>query len=530
MTDYLKIGIDFDNTIACYTPALAKLVDDQNLPIDRVFISKKSISSYCKRQPNGNLRWSELQGALYGDYIQYAKPYQGLKEFLRVLSEASIPFCIISHKTVFPAVGYAYPLQQAAIRWLTVEGFFDDPTISLHPEQCFFEVTLDEKLKRIEKEGCTHFIDDLIDVLGHGGFPQETERILFNDRDDAFPCCLEWGGMFSMIERLKPLKQNLLVSCSKVNIDQESSLKDLYEAKYKTPLKSLIPLSGGANNRVYQLIGDAGVVIGKAYFFASFDTRNRLEHECAFLGILNDCGSTSVPMLISKDQENNTALFEYIPGFSFTRDTIDVEPIHWQQCLEFITEIQGYQRHPLSLALPDASEAAFSLAGHLAWVHRRRDDWLYMAQEGMISESLASYIQGELEDQYQSLAKQLIRHPDFKKTIPQAARVISPSDFGLHNALLQDAKLYFIDFEYAGWDDPAKLIADFFCQPQVSPPPSLFNVMVKVVKDLIPSDEQSFFEERRPLVQECIQLKWVYIKLNKEHPKYIQRRVFAGVP
>ena len=28
-------------------------------------------------------------------------------------------------------------------------------------------------------------------------------------------------------------------------------------------------------------------------------------------------------------------------------------------------------------------------------------------------------------------------------------------------------ELCFLDFEYAGWDDPAKMVADFFCQPAV---------------------------------------------------------------
>ena len=29
----------------------------------------------------------------------------------------------------------------------------------------------------------------------------------------------------------------------------------------------------------------------------------------------------------------------------------------------------------------------------------------------------------------------------------------------------RDGRLWFIDFEYAGWDDPAKTVCDFFCQP-----------------------------------------------------------------
>jgi thiamine kinase-like enzyme len=32
--------------------------------------------------------------------------------------------------------------------------------------------------------------------------------------------------------------------------------------------------------------------------------------------------------------------------------------------------------------------------------------------------------------------------------------------------LRADRTLSFVDFEYAGWDDPAKLICDFSCQPE----------------------------------------------------------------
>ena len=55
--------------------------------------------------------------------------------------------------------------------------------------------------------------------------------------------------------------------------------------------------------------------------------------------------------------------------------------------------------------------------------------------------------------------------------LPAAERCVSPSDFGFHNALrTPDGRLAFIDFEYAGWDDPAKTVSDFFCQPECPVP------------------------------------------------------------
>src|SRR4029077_9202981 len=48
--------------------------------------------------------------------------------------------------------------------------------------------------------------------------------------------------------------------------------------------------------------------------------------------------------------------------------------------------------------------------------------------------------------------------------LPDEAVILSPSDFGFHNALVDGGRVGFVDFEYAGRDDPAKLIGDFFNQ------------------------------------------------------------------
>ena len=39
------------------------------------------------------------------------------------------------------------------------------------------------------------------------------------------------------------------------------------------------------------------------------------------------------------------------------------------------------------------------------------------------------------------------------KKIDEEDSILSPSDFGFHNIISKNQKLYFIDFEYAGWDD-----------------------------------------------------------------------------
>ena len=63
---------------------------------------------------------------------------------------------------------------------------------------------------------------------------------------------------------------------------------------------------------------------------------------------------------------------------------------------------------------------------------------------------------------------------DFERQLALCERLLSPSDFGFHNARRRrDGALQFFDFEYFGWDDPAKLIADFLLHPGMNLNPSL---------------------------------------------------------
>ena len=57
----------------------------------------------------------------------------------------------------------------------------------------------------------------------------------------------------------------------------------------------------------------------------------------------------------------------------------------------------------------------------------------------------------------------------FEKELAQSKQTLSPSDFGFHNTLQRgDGSLCFVDLEYFGRDDPAKLIADFLWHPAMN--------------------------------------------------------------
>jgi hypothetical protein len=51
---------------------------------------------------------------------------------------------------------------------------------------------------------------------------------------------------------------------------------------------------------------------------------------------------------------------------------------------------------------------------------------------------------------------------DFTRSLREHARTVCPSDFGFHDALrTPSGRLISLDFDYFGWDDPARLAAIF---------------------------------------------------------------------
>ncbi|MCP4351308.1 MAG: haloacid dehalogenase-like hydrolase [Desulfobacterales bacterium] len=175
----MYIGIDFDNTIICYDKVFHKVAREQGLIPANLTASKDNVRDYLRKTGKEDA-WTEMQGYVYGKRIMDADPFSDVIDFFRFSRNKDIPVCIVSHKTRHPYMGPEYDLHQATYRWLEHHGFFDSENIGLAREQVFFELTKKEKITRIKKLGCTHFIDDLPEFLSEPAFPGNVIRILFD--------------------------------------------------------------------------------------------------------------------------------------------------------------------------------------------------------------------------------------------------------------------------------------------------------------------------------------------------------------
>lgn len=175
----MLIGVDFDNTIVSYDALFHRLAVEQDLIPPEVPVSKEQVRNHLRRSGREDA-WTELQGYVYGARLCDAAAFPGAIEFFRNCREQDIPVCIISHKTRHPFRGPAYDLHQAALGWLEQNGFFDPANIGLPRHAVHLETTLAGKLQRIADLPCTHFIDDLPELLGEPAFPAETQPWLFD--------------------------------------------------------------------------------------------------------------------------------------------------------------------------------------------------------------------------------------------------------------------------------------------------------------------------------------------------------------
>jgi hypothetical protein len=201
----IRIGLDFDNTLVTYDAVFLAAARQRGFVGAGFAGRKKAVRDRIRLLPDGELSWRRLQGYVYGRGIVDATMYDGVDAFLRLCRRENVPVVIVSHKTEY---GHFDPdrvnLHEAARAWMAAYGFFCKSGFGIQPDDVYFEATRDEKLARIAELGCTHFVDDLQEVLTDPKFPSGVERILFTEEDipaNAAGCnvCPTWRHVEELI-------------------------------------------------------------------------------------------------------------------------------------------------------------------------------------------------------------------------------------------------------------------------------------------------------------------------------------------
>jgi hypothetical protein len=137
--------------------------------------TKTAVRAGLRALPEGERRWIELQGLVYGRHIEEAVAAPGVLAFFATCEARDVDVSIISHKTESAVSGSDLNLRGAARNWLRTRGLDGEAGDA----RVFFEETRERKLRRIADEGCSIFVDDLEEVLEEPGFPEGVARWLY---------------------------------------------------------------------------------------------------------------------------------------------------------------------------------------------------------------------------------------------------------------------------------------------------------------------------------------------------------------
>jgi len=114
----------------------------------------------------------------------------------------------------------------------------------------------------------------------------------------------------------------------------------------------------------------------------------------------------------------------------------------------------------------------------------------------------------------------------YSRQLEEKYWTLSPSDFGLHNAIITPlGDIVFFDFEYFGWDDPVKLTADFCLHPGMSISVDAQKIWTTQMKNVFGSDPN--FVHRLGALYPLYAIRWSLIILNEFRPDKIKNRLHA---
>lgn len=298
------------------------------------------------------------------------------------------------------------------------------------------------------------------------------------------------------------------------------------------PPLSLTRLGGGRNSRVYLVESSNGSkYVAKRYFRHNNDSRDRLATEFNSLRHMWRHGLRSVPRPLAMDAINNLAFFEYLPGRAL--ESREITPGHIDQLCNFLFHINKLKDKDGSRNLAPASEACFSVEMAMKNLRLRLKRLEAVEETSPGHARMKAMIEEDFIPLLDDTQSWLTREPardglGMDTEIPWSDRTLSPSDYGFHNALCQnDGRLVFLDFEYFGWDDPAKMILDFLLHPAIDLTRELKKHFLDNMLELL--DATGGLRRRIGYYQVVFGLKWVLILLNEFQKTDFDRRQFAGI-
>ena len=296
-------------------------------------------------------------------------------------------------------------------------------------------------------------------------------------------------------------------------------------------VQSAEPAAPGGNNRVYRIDTKDGAFALKFYPSQDDDRRDRLSQEYQGLEFLARYGIAGIPRPVARDPALGCGLYEWIDGVPIAGARVEPGPADVDAMVALAGRLAALADESHAGALAPASAHCFSGAAVAAQLAERLARLHNVAAK---EDALAPFLDDEFAPRVEPLlrrAKDVYAEAslDFGTELRPPALTLSPSDFGFHNALrTRDGGIAFVDFEYFGWDDPAKMVSDALWHPGSTFSPTLARRFRVGAGRIFEDREGDSFAVRLEALHPLFGMIWCLILLNEFLPERWRRRLAAG--
>ena len=476
------VGVDFDNTLINYDKVFSEIAKKNDL-IKKTLKSKELVKKKIIVN-HGEDKWTRLQGQVYGKEILKAHRNKFIKDCLVKISKISKIY-LISHKTKFPIIGKKINMHNSALIWLKKNKLYGKNKV-FNKENVFFEKSVQDKVRKIKYLKCDIYIDDLTSVLDRLNF--KIIKILFNKKKNGYNAINNWKKIKNFIYKVRDSRKKILKSgrnnkIIKYQVNNNHFIKKKFSGKKINNLK-------------------------ESFFYDSISEYN------------------FAPQKIVSNYEGNFSIYNFIKGKKIKKIKLN----HIDQCVNFIITIQSKKNNFLKRLKNKyfyAQEKCLNLSDHIASIIKKKNRLKYSIKNSK-NIKLTNFFFKKLDPKLSEIIKDIKKNYskynlDYK--VRSNKLILSPSDFGFHNIIENHNKLFFLDFEYCGIDDPRKLICDFICQPDVYLNNKIINYFLKSI------NKNKIFNFKEKDVFYLIKLyrvKWCLIILNDFVINVKKRRIFSG--
>ncbi len=285
-------------------------------------------------------------------------------------------------------------------------------------------------------------------------------------------------------------------------------------------------IGGGGNNQIYHFMSNNNEkLLAKFYYHHVTDMRHRALTEYTAMRYLWRNGMRCIPEPLYHDDKMRCVIYEYVEGNCLNNDEITNQ--HINQTIGFLLKLREFSRQQDSYVFNPASESCFSVGDLVACIKTRIEKLDQSILDSQDKSRIGIFVNDKFKPVFEEYVDSFCEEPDNNTCIPWQHYTLSPSDVGFHNTIRKDNNdLVFVDFEYFGWDDSAKMFADYLLHPAMNLSYEHKSYFINHLLSKWPKGNEIAI--RLPQTYILTALKWCLLFLNEFVPTQLNKRILAS--